>query len=166
MSPETDDQAERARLRAALVEEVLALSPFRAMRTMRRWPAGAISLVHLHVLHVLDVDGPLPMRALAEALDVSQASTTGIVDRMEQRGLVTRVRDSSDRRVVRVELTSEGRGMVSGSVSEHREVVSEALESLSDRDLEGFVAGVRALREARERHLQRGHARSTSAERR
>ena len=39
------------------------------------------------------------MSQLAEALDVSQASATGIVDRMEQRGLVSRQRNDEDRRV-------------------------------------------------------------------
>jgi DNA-binding MarR family transcriptional regulator len=132
------------------------------MRAMRRWPAGAISLVHLHVMQVIDADGPLPMRSLAEALDVSRASATGIVDRMEQRGLVTRVRDTSDRRVVRVELTEEARGMVGGFATEHREAVSEALDTLSDRDLEGFLQGIRAMRRARERHLERHLARSAT----
>ena len=82
---------------------------------MRRWPSGPLSLVHLHVLTVLEADGSVPMRALAEALDVSQASATGIVDRMEQRGLVVRQRDDDDRRVIRVVLTDDGRGCSAAS---------------------------------------------------
>ena len=62
------------------------------MRHMRHWPGGALSLVHLNVLAVLQEEGPLPMSGLAESLDVSHASATGIVDRMEQRGLVERRR--------------------------------------------------------------------------
>ena len=51
----------------------------------------------------------MPMGALADSLDVSQASATGIVDRMEQRGLIERRRDDDDRRVIRVPLTADGR---------------------------------------------------------
>src|SRR4051794_41853404 len=68
---------------------------------MRQWPGGRLSLVHLNVLMTLEAEGPLPMGALAEAMDVSQASVTGIVDRMEQRDLVERQRGDEDRRGVR-----------------------------------------------------------------
>ena len=123
------------------------------MRAMKRYPGGAISLVHLHVLHVLDVDGPQAMRALAASIDVSQSSTTGIVDRMEQRGLVCRERDETDRRVVRVELTEQGRGLLSGFATERREALGQLLDDLSERELDGLLRGARALRLARERRL-------------
>ena len=133
----------------------MAHTPHAAMRGMRRRPGGAISLVHLFVLNVLDADGALSMRALADAIDVSQASTTGIVDRMEQRGLVVRDRDLKDRRIVRVSLTDDGRGVLSGFAVERRDAISGILDELSDAELTGFLAGARALRLARERHLRR-----------
>jgi DNA-binding MarR family transcriptional regulator len=82
---------------------------------------------------------------------------------MEQRGLVVRQRDEADRRVVRVSLTDEGRGVLSGFAVERREAIMSILDELSDRELEGFLAGARALRLARERRLVRrdavlGHA--------
>jgi DNA-binding MarR family transcriptional regulator len=141
----------RKQLLAELLEELSSHTPADVMRYMRRWPAGPLSLVHLHVLTVLDIEGPVPMRALAESLDVSQASATGIVDRMEQRGLVERSRNDEDRRVVRVALTVAGRQMVEGVAAERRERLGRILEDLSDDELEGFLRGTRALRRARER---------------
>lgn len=137
-----------------LLDELAAQSPAAAMRHMRHWPGGALSLVHLNVLAVLDIDGPLPMRGLAETLDVSQASATGIVDRMEQRGLVGRRRDDDDRRVVRVALTDEGRNLIAGMATERREHLAMMLDHLTDDELEGFLLGVRALGRARERFHQ------------
>ena len=84
--------ADRQRLLTELLDELSSHSPADVIRYMRRWPSGPLSLVHLHVLTVLEADGSVPMGALAESLDVSQASATGIVDRMEQRGLVVRQR--------------------------------------------------------------------------
>ncbi|MCJ7710040.1 MAG: MarR family transcriptional regulator [Chloroflexi bacterium] len=133
-----------------LLEELAAQSPAAAMRHMRHWPGGALSLVHLNVLAVLDTDGPLPMRGLAETLDVSQASATGIIDRMEQRGLVERRRDDDDRRVVRVALTDAGRNLIAGMATERREHLAMMLDQLADDELEGFLLGVRALGRARE----------------
>jgi 4'-phosphopantetheinyl transferase len=139
---------------AELLDELAAQSPAAAMRHMRHWPGGALSLVHLNVLAVLDIDGPLPMRGLAEMLDVSQASATGIVDRMEQRGLVERHRGGDDRRVVRVALTDEGRSLIAGMATERREHLAMMLGQLTDNELESLLTGARALHCARERFHQ------------
>jgi DNA-binding MarR family transcriptional regulator len=142
--------AARARLREAVLDELAAHSPAAAMRYMRHRPGGGLSLVHLNVLTVLDTDGPLPMRALAESLDVSQASATGIVDRMEQRGIVERQRDEADRRVVRVALTDEGCGLIAGLAADRRDHLARILDRLTDAELDGLLLGTRALRRARE----------------
>lgn len=142
---------DRAALLSELLDEFAAHSPAAAMRHMRQWPGGALSLVHVNVLAVLDIDGPLPMGGLAETLDVSQASATGIVDRMEQRGLVERRRNDDDRRVVRVALTDEGRRLIAGMAAERREHLAAMLETLTDAELEGFLLGTRALHRARAR---------------
>ena len=145
---------DRATLLAELLEELAAQSPAAVMRHMRHWPGGALSLVHLNVLAVLESDGPLPMRGLAETLDVSQASATGIVDRMEQRGIVERHRAEDDRRVVRVALTDEGRRLIAGMATERRDHLAMMLDHLTDDELEGFLHGARALHRARERFHQ------------
>lgn len=143
---------DRASLLGELLSELAAHSPAAAMRHMRQWPGGALSLVHVNVLAVLDIDGPLPMGGLAEALDVSQASATGIVDRMEQRSLVERRRDDDDRRVVRVALTDEGRRLIAGMAAERREHLAAMLDTLTDAELEGLLLGTRALHRARALH--------------
>jgi len=53
-------------------------------------------------------DGPRRMSSLAESAQTSQASLTGIVDRLEDHGFVERVRSCEDRRVIDVSLTKAG----------------------------------------------------------
>jgi DNA-binding MarR family transcriptional regulator len=53
--------------------------------------------------------GPKPMRHLAEALKCEPSNITGLVDRMETRGLVTREPDPEDRRVKNITATELGR---------------------------------------------------------
>jgi DNA-binding MarR family transcriptional regulator len=67
-----------------------------------------ISMTHLHILWLLDHHGDVPMSRLADLLDVSLSNATGLVDRMEERGLVERVRVPDDRRVVLVRVAAEG----------------------------------------------------------
>jgi DNA-binding MarR family transcriptional regulator len=143
--------SERTRLIEDVLEEIGTHTPADAIRHMRRWPSGSLSLVHLHVLTVLEADGSVPMRSLAESLDVSQASATGIVDRMEQRGLVERRRDDEDRRVIRVALADDGRELLAGVAAERRDRLGLLLNELTDDELDGFLRGSRALRAARTR---------------
>jgi DNA-binding MarR family transcriptional regulator len=58
-------------------------------------------------------ENPRRMSDLAECAETSQASLTGIVDRLEEQGLVQRHRSEDDRRVVEVAVTAEGREMLS-----------------------------------------------------
>jgi DNA-binding MarR family transcriptional regulator len=51
---------------------------------------------------------PVPVGVLSGAVHVSQATMTGILDRLEQRGMVLRTRDGVDRRSVTITLTAEG----------------------------------------------------------
>jgi DNA-binding MarR family transcriptional regulator len=149
---------ERQALLEELMRELPTPTPSQAMRYMRHWPGGRISLIHINVISLLETDGPQPMRALAEALDVSQASATGIVDRMEQRGLVERRRDEEDRRIVRVVLTDEGRKLVEGVAQERHDHMRMLLEEFTDEELQAFLVGSRAMRRARERMHDRIHA--------
>src|SRR5438477_3277168 len=74
--------------------------------------AHGLSMTHFHVLALLDADGPTPMSRLADQLGVAFSNLTGIVSRMEERGIVERVHDAGDRRVVLAQLTPIGREVV------------------------------------------------------
>jgi DNA-binding MarR family transcriptional regulator len=124
------------------------------MRSVRRWSSGRLSMVNLHVLMALAHGGPMPMHAIAESLDVSQASTTGIIDRMEVLGYVTRGRDDTDRRVVNVALTEAGHELIADMASERRERLTQLLATMADDDLAALTRGLHALRLARERFTE------------
>jgi DNA-binding MarR family transcriptional regulator len=57
---------------------------------------------------LLQLSSPLPMNELAALLGCDNSNVTGLIDRLEGRGLVTRRPSSEDRRVKHVVLTSEG----------------------------------------------------------
>jgi DNA-binding MarR family transcriptional regulator len=83
------------------------IGAFRCAGTGRLVKAG-VSMTHMHVLWMLEHHGDLPMNRMAELLDISDSNATGIVDRMEERGLVERVRVPGDRRVVLVRISTGG----------------------------------------------------------
>ena len=67
-----------------------------------------LSPVQCHVLHLLEPGRPLPMARLAETLSCDASNVTGLIDRLEDRGLVQRRPSSVDRRVKVLHLTPSG----------------------------------------------------------
>ncbi|MFF5531439.1 MarR family winged helix-turn-helix transcriptional regulator [Streptomyces cinerochromogenes] len=74
---------------------------------------------------------PLPMRKLAQKLKCEPSNVTGIVDRLETRGLVERRPDPADRRVKVAAATEEGRRMAR-DLRENLDFAREPLAALSD----------------------------------
>src|SRR5882724_3329943 len=73
--------------------------------------AGAesdLSPIQCHVLHLIEPGRPLPMSRLAETLSCDASNVTGLVDRLESRGLVRRQPSPQDRRVKVLQLTPTG----------------------------------------------------------
>jgi len=67
-----------------------------------------LSPVQCHVLHLIEPGRPLPMGRLADTLSCDASNVTGLVDRLEARGLVQRAPSAGDRRVKVLQLTSAG----------------------------------------------------------
>jgi DNA-binding MarR family transcriptional regulator len=72
----------------------------------------------------------MTMSRLAELLDVSLPNVTGLVDRMEERGLVVRGGDPDDRRVVTLASTESGRATVEEIDQIRRRALAAVLERL------------------------------------
>src|SRR6476469_2558869 len=67
-----------------------------------------LSPAQCHVLHLIEPGRPIPMGQLAETLACDKSNVTGLVDRLESRGLVRRRPSAADRRVKVLDLTPKG----------------------------------------------------------
>ena len=105
----------------------------------------SVSMTHMHVLATLRAGGPMRMSELARQLDVSLANATGIVTRMEERDLVERGRDPSDRRVVTVALSAAGRDAFGEMDTRSRAFFTNVLRELSPAELSQVRDSMRAL---------------------
>jgi DNA-binding MarR family transcriptional regulator len=77
--------------------------------------------------------GPLPMRKLARKLRCEPSNVTGIVERLESRGLVERRPDPADRRIKVAAVTDEGRRVARG-LRESLHFAREPLAALSEQE--------------------------------
>jgi DNA-binding MarR family transcriptional regulator len=107
-------------------------------------------------LDVLDQEGPMTAGQLAKRARLSPGATTALLDRLEEKGLARRTRDTEDRRRVLVEVTPElrrGAEELYGTFDD----AARGLDAYSDEQLEfliGFLRGSVAFQEERMRRLE------------
>jgi DNA-binding MarR family transcriptional regulator len=94
----------------------------------------------IHVIACLAVaQGPLPMTEIGHRICASAPTITGIVDRLERQGLVVRVRDEGDRRVVQIALTDAGAAAFQTLAEDAREKITNLLSCLGPAEQATFV---------------------------
>lgn len=93
-----------------------------------------IGVMEYRVLKTLRLNGPLPMIRIAEKNMITQGWVTSLVDRLEEMGMVRRIRNSEDRRVVTIEPTPEGISLYNSVKTVHQAFVSESLSSLEQEE--------------------------------
>ena len=87
-----------------------------------------------------ETPGGLRMNELAERILCSKGGFTRVVDRMEEAGLVRRVRPDNDRRSILVVLTDSGRDMIERARPHHRAAIEQHFaRHLTDRDVKAIV---------------------------
>ena len=133
---------------ADLLDELAPIIAGERAAFAHRCHTRSISMTHLLLMTLLDTHGPVPMSPVAELLGCGLPAATGIVSRMEERGLVERQHDSEDRRVVTLSLSDEGAAEIRQLQVSRRERMATALTHLTDPEREQLLASVRALRAA------------------
>lgn len=116
-----------------------------------------VSERELALLRTLAAEGPMITKALGGRFRVPVSTMTGLVDRMEKKGLVRRVPGRRDRRSIELELTPAG----SLALREHgrgiEAIARGMLEALPERDQQALIAILRRIRS----RIEAGDARDT-----
>jgi DNA-binding MarR family transcriptional regulator len=101
-----------------------------------RMRKGGVSTAHFHLLSMLERHGEMAMSKVADVLDVSLSNASGLIDRLEERGLVERIRVPDDRRIVLVRLSENGRRTLSEIEVLKEDLVRRVLGRLDAGQLE------------------------------
>ena len=93
-----------------------------------------LSIQEIKTVEFLGIHGPNMMRNLADHLQLAVSSTTALVDRLEDKGVVRRHRSEEDRRVVEVALTDEGTQAFSETADACVAACAGLLDSLEEEE--------------------------------
>lgn len=111
---------------------------FRSLRSLRgrdTHRGDEIGHAQFELLIELYVNGPMHAGELAEAVEASAATVSGMLDGLSEAELVERTRSESDRRIVVVKLTRRGRRKVEARKAVWQRRWQDALEGLDDEEL-------------------------------
>lgn len=104
----------------------------------------------LWALKTLQRSGRMPTGRLADALAVHQSSVSILVDRLDKRGLVRRIRGRDDHRVVEIELTKRGSGLATDAPEPAQGRLLHALRAMPAGEVRKIRHAVDRLVEAME----------------
>jgi DNA-binding MarR family transcriptional regulator len=104
-----------------------------------------ISSAQLNCLLAIHQNGPMAPSQIAKLIMINSSTITGIIDRLEQKGLVKRLRISDDRRVITVELTKNGKVLAENAPPPIQWKLIEGLNKISQRDIKGISDSLEKL---------------------
>ena len=108
-----------------------------------KWPVGTIRALLLISSGHAETPGQV-----ADLLKVSRTTMTGILDRLESDGLISRSIHPEDRRSFALEVTDAGREMVKQIDSWRSEPLREAMATMDEASLKALLTGLEALTRA------------------
>ncbi|KAF2957164.1 hypothetical protein AS159_08990 [Thermotoga sp. Ku-13t] len=118
-----------------IIESIVELS-LGFSRTIKFHPElEKLRAVELYTLFYLIRYGPCRMKDLAEALSMTKANVTHLIDSLEKKGFVKRTKDESDRRATLLHVTEHGEKVYSELLEELSKLVEEIMAKLSQEDL-------------------------------
>jgi DNA-binding MarR family transcriptional regulator len=98
------------------------------------------------VLATVLMEGPLPTSEIGKRMDISKPYMTTLIDRLIEEGLVERIPDKDDRRIVNVAATKAGRDIIKEFKRSTRKMIIENLSSLSSDDISALDVSLKTIR--------------------
>ena len=104
-----------------------------------------VSAPQLHCLLALHENGPLPPSHIARHIMVKSSTVTGIIDRLEQKGFVERLRNSPDRRVITIQLTEAGKELAQNAPPPIQHKIVHGIRKLPEGEIKQIILSLSKL---------------------
>ena len=116
-------------------------------QSLRAATQSSVTVTEMHTLDAIGTGDPRTVSELATATKVTVSTMTIAINRLASKSLVERVRDASDKRVVRVRLTEKGRNIAAAHQRFHERMVEAVVvEHLDEEQLAALTVALEDLR--------------------
>lgn len=114
-------------------------------QSLRDWMAIGLTTVQLKSLFFIVRTNNANSKKLSDALGVTPANITGVIDRLIERGMVHRYESAEDRRITLLKGTAKGKKLIASLDKYVYESLAKFLVELSDEDLDHLELGLSAF---------------------
>jgi DNA-binding MarR family transcriptional regulator len=104
-----------------------------------------ISAAQLNCILTLYEYGPLPPSKIADHMMVKSSTVTGVVDRLEIKGIAERMRNSPDRRVITIQLTEDGKKLAQNAPPPIQQKIIDGLKKTDTAKKKQIVSSLNML---------------------
>ncbi len=128
-----------------LLVELRRISRATDLQSKRMVKASGLTIPQVMVLRAIADLGDVTVKRVSSHVSLSQATVTTILNRLESRRLVTRVRSETDKRVVNARLTAAGEAVLANAPTLLHERFIERFEALSGAEQARIVEAMRQV---------------------
>lgn len=104
-----------------------------------------VNMTEFAVLEVLYHKGEQQMQDICQKILIASSSTTYVVNQLEQKEYVERIRDEADRRIFYVRLTEKGRTLMDEVFPLHAEHIARVFEEVTEEELQITLNTLKAV---------------------
>ena len=115
-------------------------------QSLRRATKESVTVTELHLLDAVAQDDQATISSLAAVTRVTVSTMTIAINRLEAQRYVERVRETADRRVVRVRLTEHGRALAYAHQRFHRRMARAVVDGMPEEELNALTRAMENLR--------------------
>lgn len=104
-----------------------------------QWQSLKINETEFFVLFALDANGPLTIQEIGSKINMTSGTMTYVIDKLETKGYIKRVRCDEDRRRIFIELTESGKIFWDEIIEQHMVYMSDVFGHVETSDLNQMI---------------------------
>lgn len=93
-----------------------------------------LNLTEFAVLELLYHKGEQPIQMIGKKVLLASSSITYVIDKLEEKNLLTRIACPNDRRVIYAQLTEAGKELIEAIFPEHRKLITDIFAALTEEE--------------------------------
>jgi len=134
-----------------IIEDLFQIIPLIRKKYLRIESEDTVSTGISHrsmaIMSMLEREGSLPVSEIGKRLLISKPQMTHLIDKLIHLGIVDRLPDTSDRRIINIGLTPNGKAKLARDKEIVRGSIRKKLSCLEDKELEELSSSMRKVRD-------------------